>query len=313
MKSLSIIIVNYNTTEFIRKCINSIKSNSNLQNYDIIVVDNNSKDKSIELVAKENPDVKFIWQGKNCGFGAACNIGVKNSDSEYLLFLNPDIEVRNNAIEILIDYIKSNKNVAVCSGILVDQNCKVLYSYNDFPDLLWEFREAYGLFLKSKIRKLTTRKEIIDKIPFEVDWFHGACILVRKDIFERVGGFDENIFLYYEDVDLHKKIKSLGYKVMCVPSAEFFHFERGSVREGDSFKIYHYYMHINKIYYYKKYNHNFKLFVIRIMYISGSLIKIISLLFRPKLWKQIPIRLHQYKIIISIYLNLKYNLNVENC
>lgn len=308
-KDLSIIIVNYNTTEFVSKCIQSIKSNTTLKDLEIIIVDNNSEDRDIESLEKTYTGVKFIWQKNNKGFGAGCNIGVKNSNSDYILFLNPDIEVKKQAVEILLDYIKSNEEVGVCSGILVDQNGNVLYSYNNFPNLLWEFREAYGLFLKSKIRKLTTRKEINQKIPFEVDWFHGACIMVRKNIFEKVQGFDENIFLYYEDVDLQKKIKNLGYKIVCVPSAEFFHYERGSVREGNMFKVYHYYMHINKLYYYKKYKMYLKIFVIRFMYITGSLIKIISLVFRPKLWKMLNIRLQQYKIIISIYLNLKPKLN----
>ncbi|MCX7832909.1 MAG: glycosyltransferase family 2 protein, partial [Ignavibacteria bacterium] len=226
-KELSIIIVNYNTTEFIKNCINSIKSNINQKDFEIIVVDNNSDDRSIESLTDEYPDVKFIWQNSNRGFGAGCNIGIKNSESQYILLLNPDIEVKTNAIEILLQYIKSHHEVAICSGILLDQNNNVLYSYNDFPGLSWEFREAYGLFLKSKIKKLTTRKEIIEKLPFEVDWFHGACMMIRKDIFEKVNGFDENIFLYYEDVDLCKKIKNLGYKIVCIPTAKFFHYERG--------------------------------------------------------------------------------------
>ncbi len=312
MKELSIVIVNYNTTDLISSCIKSIKLNTELKNFEIIVVDNNSEDRRIETVAKEYQDVRFIFLDKNYGFGKGCNIGVQHSEAEYVLFLNPDIEVKDYSIKILLDYIKIQNNVAVCSGILVDENNNVLYSYNNFPGLLWEFREAFGIFLKSKIKKLTSRKEIKEKIPFEVDWFHGACILVKKVIFLKVGGFDENIFLYYEDVDLQKKIKSLGYKIICIPSASFFHLERGSVREGEAYKLYYYYMHINKLYYYKKYGMNFKIIIIRFMYILGSIIKIFSLIFRPNLWKVFSKRLQQYKIIISIYLNRKIRIDGQN-
>jgi hypothetical protein len=304
MAELSIIIINYNTTDFIRKCINSINNKFRSIEKEIIVVDNNSPQRDIKNLESEYPDTRFIYSDVNRGFGAGCNIGVENSSSEFILFLNPDIIVKKNSLSILLNYIKVNKDVSVCSGILTDENGNITYSFNDFPSLSWEFREAYGLFLKSKIKKMTSRYEIRKKIPFEVDWFHGAALLIRRDAFEKVQGFDENIFLYYEDVDLQKKIRELGHKIVCIPEAEFYHYERSSVRDKDSQKTYYFYMHYNKLYYYKKYNMHFKIIIIRFMYISGSIIKFISIFLRPKLRNQRRQRFLQYRIIIGVYLNL---------
>lgn len=309
MIKLSIVIVNYNTHNFVRDCINSVKQYCMNIKYEIIVVDNNSPDKEIVNLKDEYRDVKFIFLKENKGFGTGCNTGFNRSEGEYILFLNPDIKVKNDSIGKLVDYYISNSNLGTVSGLLMDENDELLYSYNYFPNLTWEFKEAYGLCLNKSINGLLNRSEIKNKNPFEVDWFHGACLLIKRDIFEEVRGFDENIFLYYEDTDLQRKIKNSGYDVVCVPEAVFYHYSRSSIRNTGLDKVYHYYMHKSKIYYYKKYHKGIHLFIIRILYISGTLFKAVSILFRPKLWKDFTVRLKNYIIIIKVYLNIKMNIN----
>jgi len=306
-KELSIIIVNYNTKDYVEKCINSIPEylKSTLE---IVVVDNASINRDIMELEKVYKDIKLIYSEKNNGFGYGCNLGVRKTNSKYLLFLNPDIKVIENSIEILLKYLKSNINAGVVSGILINDFNQVLYSYNSFPNLKWEFYQAFGLFLKKTIRELTSRIEIKNNIPFEVDWFHGACMMMRRDVFEKVGGFDENIFLYYEDVDIQKKIKDCGYKNICIPQAKFYHLERSSVR-GEGFdKVYHFYMHISKIYYYKKYYSTIQVLKLRMLYIAGILVKIFIFPFRPRIWSQILTRFKEYAIILSVYTNIKKNI-----
>lgn len=305
MKNLSIIIVNFNTDEYVRDCLISIQDNLTLSDYEIIVVDNNSPNRSIEKLITEFKNVEFILLNKNKGFGSGCNTGFLQSKGEYILFLNPDVKVKKDSIEKLIDNCKTDKNIGIVSGLLTDEENKISYSFNSFPDLSWEIKEAYGICLERTIMSLLNRSEIKNKVPFEVDWFHGACFLIRRDIFESVNGFDENIFLYYEDVDLQKRIKELGLKIVCIPSAEFYHQGKSSISEDNLFDTYHRNMHISKIYYYKKNNMRFKLLIIRILYISGAIVKSMSLFIRPNMWGKLLLRLKQYSMIIRIYLNLE--------
>lgn len=305
MKNLSIIIVNFNTDEYVRDCLISIQENLTLSDYEIIVVDNNSPNRSIEKLITEFKNVEFILLNKNKGFGSGCNTGFLQSKGEYILFLNPDIKVKKDSIEKLIDNYKTDKNIGIVSGLLMDEGNKISYSFNSFPDLSWEIKEAYGICLERTIKSLLNRSEIKNKVPFEVDWFHGACILIRRDIFESVNGFDENIFLYYEDVDLQKRIKELGFKIVCIPSAEFYHQGESSISDDNLFDTYHRNMHISKMYYYKKNNMELKLLIIRILYIFGAVVKSMSLFIRPSMWGNLLSRLKQYFMIIKIYLNLK--------
>ncbi len=305
---ISIIIVNYNTEAYIKKCVKSIISNYELRKTEIIIVDNGSSNGKLEEVLSEYEGLNIIYLPENNGFGAGCNLGVKYATKEYLLFLNPDIIVTKNSIEYLLETITGDKNIGVCAGILLDENNKVLYSYNNFPDLKWEFKEAFDIGLKNTINKLTSREEIKKEIPFEVDWFHGACMLMRKDLFEEVGGFDENIFLYYEDVDIHKKIKGKGYKIVCIPKSKFYHYERSSVRESGFSKVYYYYMNKSKLYYHNIYSGKGKVLLIRLMFIYGSIFKFISLIFRPNKWIEIPNRIKQYLLTIGIHLNIIRNI-----
>ncbi|HMQ68753.1 MAG TPA: glycosyltransferase family 2 protein [Ignavibacteria bacterium] len=301
---LSIIIVNYNTHEHLDKCIESIQSNLHEIDYEIIVADNNSPDRGIENLRIKFKDVKFYFLDENKGFGSGCNYAVKKSHGKYLLLVNPDIEFINNSVIKLLKFMENDKTIGACSGLLLDQNDMPAYNFNSFPDYSWELKNAYGVGVSNAIIKLLENPDITGAVkrPFEVDWFHGALLLIRRDVYDEVEGFDENIFLYYEDVDIQKKIKESGYKIFCLPEVSVRHFTQSSVRSIEGRKIYYYYMHLNKLYYMKKHFGIIKRSFIRINYIIGYIIRIILLPFRKKFKGRNKEKLEHYLIILNLYL-----------
>lgn len=306
---LSIIIVNYNTHDHVEKCLFSIYENTNLP-FEVIIVDNFSPYRNIEEVAKKFPEAKFIYLDSNSGFGAGCNAGVKHSSGEYILFLNPDIIVKEGSIEKLYEVVSSDDDIGVVAGSLVSEDGEFQYSYNQFPGLGWEFKEAFGISLMHTINKLNEQTQAMAarNENFEVDWFHGACMMIRKKVFEEAGGFDENIFLYYEDVALCKKIKELGYRNVCIPFAKFIHHERGSVRSERGELVYHFYMHKSKLYYYRRFKSISYTLKVRVLFITGTLVKMIILPFRKKFRHEMKSRFTGYKTAMFVHLNFYKNL-----
>jgi GT2 family glycosyltransferase len=308
----SLIIVNYNTTEHIIKCLDSLFEKTKNIEYEIIVVDNNSIDRSIDKLPTVYNKVRFIFRNINDGFGAGCNYGVKYARGKYIAFINPDITFINNALLEFYNYFEKNSEIGICSGILVDDKEIPQYCFNNFPNLNWEFHEAFGYFQNKLINKLLSIPSITnnEKKEFEVDWFHGACLVMKKDIFINVGGFDEKIFLYYEDVDLCYRVKQMQRKIICLPFVRLIHFQRSSVRIDNGSDIYFYNMHKSKIYYLNKHYSKIYVILIRLIFVLANTLKILILPFRIKYKNNLFLKYRQYSIIIKVHLNIHYELNI---
>jgi len=302
---ISIIIVNYKTELHLERCLKSIYE-SNLEGIsaEIIVVDNNSRKNELKNIQTLYNKVRCIFLTANYGFGYACNRGAEESNGRYLLFLNPDIIVLNDSIKELSDFAKMNEDISGISGLQINEKGELQYCFNDFPDIRWMFTEAFGIGGEKIMSTMLQKIEIKQGLPFEIDWAHGACLMIKREAFFEVSGFDEKIFLYYEDVDIQKKIKDNGMKVYCVPTAKFYHYERSSVRDKESQILYHYYMHKNKLYYVKKYFSIPKNIFIRLMFLLGYSSKIIMLPFRNKFKNNKLEKLKHYLIILGVYLNI---------
>jgi GT2 family glycosyltransferase len=301
---ISVIIVNYNTEKYLEKCICSVEKYSGTVDYEIIVVDNKSGSGLLEELARILVNHRFIFNEENFGFGRACNIGSAEASGKYLLFLNPDIILKDNVLEKLKNILDSNSDISVCGGLLKQENGEPNISFNKFPDLSWEIREAFGISVGKAIKDMIQKVDIPGSREFEVDWISGADLMVRKDIFDSVGGFDDKIFLYYEDVDLQKRIRDIGGKIICLPSANLFHYERSSVRTNTANTVYYYNMHKSKLYYMKKHKSFIYVFLIRVIWVSGTVSKIFALPFR-KLNKEVKkIKMKEYVIILKVHLGL---------
>lgn len=232
---LSIIIVSYNTKNVTKNCLESIvKSIKNLH-CEIIVVDNGSSDGSAEMLKKiqssefrlQNENVKFriIFNKKNVGFGAANNQGVKEAKSDYILLLNSDIVVFDEAIGKLISFYRNNeKDMHFLGGKLLNRDLTEQPSCGPEYSLPMIFAH---LFLRADYWGLTRHSP---KRLQKTDWVSGACILTKKKYFGAIGGFDKQIFMYMDEVDLFYRAKKKGMRVFFYPHAKFIHL--GSASSG---------------------------------------------------------------------------------
>ena len=202
---VSIIIVNYNGKELLQKCLDSLLK-VNYNNFEIILVDNNSTDGSIEFITKNYPSLIIIKLDSNKGFAEPNNVAAKISKGKYLLFLNNDTVVTPNFISEMVKVMETDKKIAVCQSLLLKPDGSV-DSSGDFIDHL-------GVVYNSKTK--------IDEIR-EVSSARGASMLVRSDIFEKLDGFDQKFFITFEDVDLCWRSWILGYRVLIIPTSIVYH------------------------------------------------------------------------------------------
>lgn len=227
---LSIIVISFNTVKITVNCIKSIIESlgkSHL-NYEIIVIDNNSSDGSVDALKKiktqiskiknTNQILKIIKNNENTGFGKANNQAVTEAQGKYILLLNSDIVVLDNAIEKLLDFYKHNKNqIHFLGGKLFNKDMTPQPSCGPFYTLPVVFA---ALFLKGDYWGLTRYSPNNLK---KVDWVSGACILTKKEYYEKIGGFDEGIFMYMEEIDLLHRAKLKKYQTYFYPQAPFIH------------------------------------------------------------------------------------------
>ena len=202
---VSIIIVNYNGKELLQKCLDSLLK-VNYNNFEIILVDNNSTDGSIEFITKNYPSLIIIKLDSNKGFAEPNNVAAKISKGKYLLFLNNDTVVTPNFIFEMVKVMETDKKIAICQSLLLKPDGSV-DSSGDFIDHL-------GVVYNSKTE--------IDEIR-EVSSARGASMLVRSDIFEKLDGFDQKFFVTFEDVDLCWRSWILGYRVLIIPTSIVYH------------------------------------------------------------------------------------------
>lgn len=225
---VSIIIVNYNTSQLTRQAISSIIETTNEISYEVIVVDNNSTEK--ESFAT-NIEVKEIFLKKNIGFGRANNEGLKIATGRNILFLNPDTIIVNDAIKKLSNYLDQHKNVAICGGNLFSKELQPAHSYSFlYPSILKDldfiFFRAY-----TKCRYGKNADFNYTKSPLSVAYICGADMMIKKEILDECGSFDPTFFLYNEETDLAYRIHSAGYDIHAIPDAQIIHLD------GQSFKF----------------------------------------------------------------------------
>lgn len=216
---ISVIVVTFNNEKTIRSCLNSIFQKS--PGVEVIVVDNNSVDKTVEIVKSFGGKVELLQPGKNLGFSKANNLGADQAKSGYLIFLNPDTQVlQNGGLEKLQDVLSENSSFGLIGPKLIDLNGEQQKSVRNLPTVVRAFKE-YILGTKGSYNFYLPGHRGIN----EVESIVGACMVIRKDIFERAGRFNEKYFLYYEDLDLCRSVRSLGLQVGFSPEVEIRHNE----------------------------------------------------------------------------------------
>ena len=222
---VSIIIVNFNTKTLLDHCLESIFLQTKSVEFEVIVIDNASIDGSEKLVRHKYPDVRWINSGANLGFGRANNIGADVACGKYLFLLNSDTILLNDAVSILYHYMESNmqKNkLGAIGSYLLDSNENINVSYLDFPTPISEFRYLWG---KLRNQQVGDTQSFVD-----VDSICGADIFIPRELFHTVGGFDPQIFMYYEETDLQYRIAKMGLKRRIITGPRIIHLEGGSFK-----------------------------------------------------------------------------------
>ncbi len=226
---VSVIIVNYKTIDMIIDCIESVIMQTKDLKYEIIVVDNNSDDNFEQRLYDrfKSLQIKCLPLDRNLGFGLANNEGSKIACGRNLLFLNPDTILLNNAIKLLSDYIDSHVSVGVCGGNLYDINMNPTNSFDKhYPSLK---TVCYNSLLGTPIKK-SIKNRIFNntKDAMSVAYISGADMMMPKKLFDRLGGFSSDFFMYYEETDLCFRVQKAGYDIKSIPTAKIQHLEGAS-------------------------------------------------------------------------------------
>ena len=277
---VSIIIVNYNTKELTSQCIDSIYEKTSGVSYEIILVDNASKDGSKEFFEKD-PRVIYIYSDENMGFGRANNKGAEYASGKYLFLLNSDTILIENSIKIFHKWMEENLEVSACGGNLLNKDMQNGAVGGHFPSLSNEFLQIgfYKLIKQYYYHRYAVIQKITDINYNTTDYIIGADIFIRSSVFRELGGFDPSFFMYYEETDLFKRMSNARYKISIIPYTSIIHLVGYSSKNIISYNKYKM-LHTSKMLYYRK--HHTYLYCICV-----KLIIILSAVFQPHVFKKI--------------------------
>jgi N-acetylglucosaminyl-diphospho-decaprenol L-rhamnosyltransferase len=214
------VVVNYNAGATLAACVARLRAEGVGA---IVVVDNDSGDGSAEAAAA--PDVRLVRAGANLGYGTAANIGVATASQPYVLVMNPDVEVRPGSVDALVGALERDPLLAVVGPRVESPDGSLYPSARRFPDLVVAAGHAF-LWFVAPDNRFSRAYKLLDwdhATPGEVDWVSGSCMLVRRDAFGAVGGFDERYFMYVEDVDLCWRLGRAGWRIGYEPASRVVH------------------------------------------------------------------------------------------
>lgn len=271
---ISIIYVNYYSSEYLIRSINSIVEKIKNIDYEFIII-NNSIDDQIEINNSLNKITTVINSENNIGFGSANNEAVKYAKYDYLMFINPDTEITVDFIAPIIQFIANNKGAAICSPGLVYGNLKYQNSTGFNYGLIFDMMEALWIMpayrAAVKIYYKYSRKEI-----FETGWISAACMIIKKETFDKLKGFDENIYLNYEDIDICLRAVKAGFKNYYFKGFRCIHYDHKSF--GRNYEKLITTRYKSKFYLSGKYFGKTGYFISRLVNIAGILMKYFLLL-----------------------------------
>lgn len=231
---VSIIIVNYNTKELLKACIESIYKQRMAVSYEIIVVDNDSKDGSGQMVKDFFQEVILVQSKENLGFGRANNLGVRYASGDFLFFLNSDTLFLNNALDFFVEFYKNNKfKIGALGAILSDSEKNYCHSYGPFitpklliKDIISKYTNVIGKV--SNAQNAYLHPSEVTSTYIRVDYITGADLFVPKGVVKEIGVFDPIFFMYCEEVDWQKRMDMSGYERLIIPGPEIVHLEGAS-------------------------------------------------------------------------------------
>ncbi|HOJ05974.1 MAG: glycosyltransferase family 2 protein [Ignavibacteriota bacterium] len=238
---LSIIIINYNLSAEIEECIKSLQQvllNITDFKWEIIIVDNNSPDKKLPEVENryKRENINFYYLPENVGFGKGCNYGFTKASGEYICFLNPDTIIKQNIFSPFLNLLNNDKSIGIAGPKQQIKRPFFDFSAGFSPSIIFEIINLFGagvfiegllVFCLAKIK----RNKLI-----KVNWILGACIFIKSELFKKIEGFDKDYFMFFEELDLCKRVSDKGYKIIYYPEQSIHHI--GSVSGKRDYRLY---------------------------------------------------------------------------
>ncbi len=234
---LSIVIVNWNVRDHLRDCLASIFKYPPKDSFEVFVVDNASSDGSADMVRQEYPQVNLIINVENKGFGTANNQGIRQAKGEYVLVFNDDAQVKEGSLDIMINYLDTHSDVGVVGPKILNVDGSLQPSVRRFPDFLSQWLASLKvqfLFPKLKVFRKYLAADFDYKKEQDVQQIMGACMMIRKKVLDQIGLFDEKFFIWFEEVDLLKRIADAGIQIVYTPTTEIIHVGGASFAQAES-------------------------------------------------------------------------------
>ncbi len=224
---LSIIIVNYHQSSELVQCLNSLEKAVGDYSAEVFVVNNSPEDKGLPQVLNRFSQVYLIGNPQNAGFSRANNQAAKMAQGDYFLFLNPDSVLEKDSISGLLDFIKKHTQIGILAPKVLNSDGTLQYSCRRYPSIWTGLFNRYSLLSNIFPNNPLTRKYLMKDFDHtsvkQVDWVSGCCMLMPKEIFQKVTGFDEKFFLFNEDVDICKRVTEAGFRVVYYPKTFIYH------------------------------------------------------------------------------------------
>lgn len=237
MADVGVVVVTWNSASTLEACLRSIPAG-----IPVVVVDNHSADDTLEVAAAARSEVRIVPLERNLGFGTACNVGARHLGTCDVLLLNPDAMLEPGALEHLAEALTRDERLGAVGPLITDPEGRLELSWGMDPTLLSEWRR------RQEHANLPSRESLN---PSDVDWVTGACCLVRRSAWDAIGGFDEGYFLYFEDLDLCRRLREHGFGVRFEPGAVARHVRGASagILGGETIRRYR----ASQLRYYRRY------------------------------------------------------------
>jgi GT2 family glycosyltransferase len=236
LKKVAVVILNWNGKSFLERFLNTLVLNTDSELAEIVIIDNNSNDGSVEYLNEYFPNIKLVILNANYGFAGGYNRGLKEIEAQYYLLLNSDIEVPSNWLKPLVDLMDKDSTIGVCGPKLLSFNNKKSF----------EYAGASGGYIDSFAYPFC-RGRIFEKCELDDGqyddvtncfWISGAALMIRSELFISSGGFDDDFFAHQEEIDLCWRIQNLGYRIVIQPKSYVYHVGGGTLPKSSPFKTY---------------------------------------------------------------------------
>ena len=312
---LSIIIVNYKTKDLLDECLESVVKNIKQVKFELIVIDNNSQDGSVQMLKEKYPQVILIKNQNNLGFAKACNQGIKRSCGKYLFFLNPDTLIDSNIFANIIEFLEANPKVGVGGCFLYYPDRSPQASFYRFPTILTSIGKMFSLFRilpRNIITSAFFEDYSFNNISNDIDRACGAAMIVRRKAIEQAGGFDEDYFMYNEELDLCYRIKERGWEISPIPETKVIHYHQQGGQQNAGLTTFHKIK--TELLFFKKFHSWYKVLIIRMIQFLGILFRVLFWLIKYLLVKKQK-RLNRGKLcsyLKLLFSNLDYSKSLFN-